>query len=223
MSNLEIIYDYASDYTVKCLLNDVHPENEGKCVVLADEFNWQSDPQVRKYFIKLFNEKKTINGEFDFSKNLLFSVVCVTPGFPENIEYPNYLSDDETSEFEYCITFNSTKEDAIKFFDKEYECKLIKLNIIPENSALSKKYNGYFGPAPQERIFSEKDIKYLLKCYRIWEFSHIILENELFEEFDDVCSDEKPLTCRSIKNLIEFYINFSFENEWDNNKFVQES
>ena len=75
-----LTYAYAvDDKNLGLLLNEKHPELEGKCVLFADELNRQKTEQLRRPFMSLFNEKRNATGSLDFSKNLLFCVVATNP------------------------------------------------------------------------------------------------------------------------------------------------
>ena len=51
------------------LLNNLHPELAGKCVLFVDEFNRQKQDQLRRPLMSLFNEKRKSDGTVDVSKN----------------------------------------------------------------------------------------------------------------------------------------------------------
>ena len=58
-----LTYAYAvDDKNLGLLLNERHPELEGKCILFADELNRQQTSQLRRPFMSLFNEKRNETG-----------------------------------------------------------------------------------------------------------------------------------------------------------------
>lgn len=100
------------------LLNNLHPELAGKCVLFVDEFNRQKQDQLRRPLMSLFNEKRNSDGTVDVSKNLLFSVICINPsGLKFKDKGTVDLNDAEHNRFLHTLRgHDSNAEEALKFY-----------------------------------------------------------------------------------------------------------
>jgi MoxR-like ATPase len=100
------------------LLNNVHPELAGKCVLFVDEFNRQKQDQLRRPLMSLFNEKRNSDGSVDVSKNLLFSVICINPsGIKFKDKGTVDVNDPEHNRFLHTLRgYDSNKDEALKFY-----------------------------------------------------------------------------------------------------------
>jgi hypothetical protein len=100
------------------LLNNLHPEFAGKCILFVDEFNRQKQDQLRRPLMSLFNEKRNSDGTVDISKNLLFSVICINPsGIKFKDKGTVDLNDAEHNRFISTIRgFDSNAEESLRFF-----------------------------------------------------------------------------------------------------------
>jgi hypothetical protein len=100
------------------LLNKLHPELAGKCVLFVDEFNRQKQDQLRRPLMSLFNEKRNSDGSVDVSKNLLFSVICINPsGLKFKDKGTVDVNDAEHNRFLHTLRgHDSNAEEALKFY-----------------------------------------------------------------------------------------------------------
>lgn len=167
---------------VEKLLNSKHPELEGKCVLFVDELNRQKAQQLRRPFMSLFNEKTNADGTLDFSKNLLFSVICINP-YGDQYHDPGVgeLVPAELNRFLSKITFDSTKDSSVAYFNGWINNKLLDLGIIPPNSVASKNHNGFVGPT---KSLSAKDLELAKTFIKRYELATTILSHPSFR-FDE--------------------------------------
>jgi hypothetical protein len=106
------------DEVLDKLLNNLHPELAGKCVLFVDEFNRQKSDQLRRPLMSLFNEKRNSDGTVDISRNLLFSVICINPsGIKFKDKGTVDPNDAEHNRFLHTLRgYDSNAEDALKFY-----------------------------------------------------------------------------------------------------------
>ena len=144
-----LTYAYAvDDKNLGLLLNEKHPELEGKCVLFADELNRQKTEQLRRPFMSLFNEKRNATGSLDFSKNLLFCVVATNPfGNDFHDKGVSELNSAEKDRFNrQRHDFDSNINDAINFWTWFRSKELLDMGIISPGSAASTNHGGWVGP-----------------------------------------------------------------------------
>lgn len=115
----ELTYAYAvDDRNLGLLINEKHPELEGKCVLFVDELNRQKTEQLRRPFMSLFNEKRNASGSLDFAKNLLFCVVAINPFgndfHDKGVSELNAAEKDRFARQQY--SFDSNIDDALQFW-----------------------------------------------------------------------------------------------------------
>lgn len=142
------------------------PANEGKCVLFVDEFNRQKDQQLRRVFLSLFNEKRNADGSLNFTKTLLFSVVCINPaGAKYHDRGTDQLNQAERSRFVTDLSdFDSNAEDAKAFFKGNIQKRLLALGVIAPDSEVAKKYKRS-GPYKELSKEDLDDIDVELKVY----------------------------------------------------------
>lgn len=153
---------------VEKLLNDMHPELEGKCVLFVDELNRQKSQQLRRPFMSLFNEKRNADGTLDFSKNLLFCVICINPyGDEFHDSGVGELVPAEKNRFLNKLSFDSTVEGAQAFFNGWIKSKLLDFGVIPPNSTASNRRNGFVGPVKELEPEKLELVKSFIKRYEL--------------------------------------------------------
>ena len=145
----ELTYAYAvDDRNLGLLINEKHPELEGKCVLFVDELNRQKTEQLRRPFMSLFNEKRNASGSLDFAKNLLFCVVAINPFgndfHDKGVSELNAAEKDRFARQQY--SFDSNVDDALQFWTWYRSKELLNLGIIPPGSAASINHGGWVGP-----------------------------------------------------------------------------
>ena len=165
------------------LLNNLHPELAGKCVLFVDEFNRQKQDQLRRPLMSLFNEKRNSDGTVDVSKNLLFSVICINPsGLKFKDKGTVDLNDAEHNRFLHTLRgHDSNAEEALKFYRGWHIKELLDLGIISPDSVASKNHDGFVAPT---RPLSEEDLEDAKEYVRIYELAKQILEHEDFKFSD---------------------------------------
>lgn len=192
------------------LLNNLHPELAGKCVLFVDEFNRQKQDQLRRPLMSLFNEKRNSDGTVDVSKNLLFSVICINPsGIKFRDKGTVDLNDAEHNRFLHTLRgYDSNAEEALKFYKGWHIKELLNLGIIPPDSVASKNHGGFVGPT---RALSEEELEDAKEYVRIYALAKQILEHEDFnfsdrddlEELDQGTGLRKQLlTARLLTDLL---------------------
>lgn len=159
------------------LLNNLHPELAGKCVLFVDEFNRQKQDQLRRPLMSLFNEKRNSDGSVDVSKNLLFSVICINPsGLKFKDKGTVDLNDAEHNRFLHTLRgYDSNPEEALRFFYGWHIKELLNLGIIPPNSTASKNHGGHVGPT---RPLTEDELEDAKEYIRIYDLADKILNPE---------------------------------------------
>lgn len=165
------------------LLNNLHPELAGKCVLFVDEFNRQKQDQLRRPLMSLFNEKRNSDGTVDVSKNLLFSVICINPsGLKFKDKGTVDLNDAEHNRFLHTLRgHDSNAEEALKFYKGWHIKELLDLGIISPDSVASKNHNGFVGPT---RPLTDEELEDAKEYVRIYELARQILEHEDFKFSD---------------------------------------
>ena len=165
------------------LLNNLHPELAGKCVLFVDEFNRQKQDQLRRPLMSLFNEKRNSDGTVDVSKNLLFSVICINPsGIKFKDKGTVDLNDAEHNRFLHTLRgFDSNADEALKFYKGWHIKELLDLGIIPPDSVASKNHGGFVGPT---RPLSKEELEDAKEYIRIYALAKQILEHEDFKFSD---------------------------------------
>ena len=151
------------------LLNSIHPELAGKCVLFVDEFNRQKQDQLRRPLMSLFNEKRNADGTVDVSKNLLFSVVCINPsGLKFRDKGTVDLNDAEHNRFMSTLRgFDSNAEASLRFFEGWHRKQLLNLGIIPPDSTASKNHGGFVGPTRELSADELEDAKEYIRIYAL--------------------------------------------------------
>lgn len=172
-----ITYAYNLEQLDK-LLYTHHPELEGKCVLFVDELNRQKSQQLRRPFMSVFNEKRNASGKLDFSKNLLFSVVCINP-YGDEFHDPGVgeLVPAEKNRFLVKKTFDSTPDSSLAYFNGKIKSDLLDLDIIPPSSKASDRRNGFVGPRHELSADELEEAKTAIKEY---ELATYILRHEDF-------------------------------------------
>ncbi len=148
----ELTYAYAvDDRNLGLLINEKHPELEGKCVLFVDELNRQKTEQLRRPFMSLFNEKRNASGSLDFAKNLLFCVVAINPFgndfHDKGVSELNAAEKDRFARQQY--SFDSNISDAIQFWTWYRSKELLDLGIISPGSTASANHGGWVGPTKE--------------------------------------------------------------------------
>jgi len=179
----ELTYAYAADdNNLGLLLNEKHPELEGKCVLFVDELNRQKTEQLRRPFMSLFNEKRNASGTLDFSKNLLFCVVCINPFgndfHDKGVSELNGAEKDRFARQQY--NFDSNIDDAINFWKWFRMKELLNMGIISPGSAASANHNGWVGPTKDLDADDLAHAKRVIKAsaLALYILTHVIDSNE---------------------------------------------
>ena len=173
----ELTYAYAvDDRNLGMLLNEKHPELEGKCVLFVDELNRQKTEQLRRPFMSLFNEKRNASGSLDFAKNLLFCVVAINPFgndfHDKGVSELNAAEKDRFDNQEY--NFDSNISDAIQFWTWYRSRELLNLGIISPGSTASTNHGGWVGPTKK---LSESDLMHAKRVLKGATLALYILNN----------------------------------------------
>lgn len=172
-----LTYAYAvDDRNLGLLLNEKHPELEGKCVLFVDELNRQKTEQLRRPFMSLFNEKTNANGSLDFTKNLLFCVVAINPFgndfHDKGVSELNAAEKDRFDNQEY--NFDSNINDALQFWTWFRSKELLDLGIISPGSAASTNHGGWVGPTKE---LDEDDLTHAKRVIKAAALALYILNN----------------------------------------------
>ena len=190
------------------LLNDLHPELEGKCVLFVDELNRQLKTEFRRPFMSIFAGKTNVNGVLDFRKNLLFSVAAINPFGPQYHDRGvAELIPAELDRFEVILDYDSTPAAAKSYFIGMLARTLHELGIIAPGSELSAKYNGYIGPT---RKLTDAELQKAVDQIRQTKIALAILDdpNFKFDDREDFASlggqkQKRPFSARTLSNMIE--------------------
>ena len=172
-----LTYAYAvDDKNLGLLINEKHPELEGKCVLFADELNRQKTEQLRRPFMSLFNEKRNATGSLDFSKNLLFCVVATNPfGNDFHDKGVSELNGAEKDRFNrQRHDFDSNINDAINFWTWFRSKELLDMGIISPGSAASANHGGWVGPTKK---LDEDDLMHAKRVIKGTALALYILNN----------------------------------------------
>lgn len=195
------------------LLNDLlDPQYAGKCVLFVDEFNRQQNQQLRRVFLSIFNEKRNANGSLDFSKNLLFTVVCINPaGAKYKDKGTDQLNQAERSRFVYDITdFDSKPEESWAYFDQTFNKRLLALGVIVPDSKAATKYDKY---GPYKKL-TDADLADIDEELKIHDLAKYILNDKYhpnvsfaFDSRDDLADlsdyNKQLLNARKLTDLLE--------------------
>lgn len=179
------------------------PLTTGKCVLFLDEFNRQTNAQIRGALLTLINEKRTAgytekggNG-FDFSKTLLFTIACINPSVRTD-RGAAPLNDAERSRFIFNINdFDSDLTTWTNYMDTTLANDLVKKfgknlsTAIETGLGLKKRAKGAANITPEQ----EDD---LLTAVKIYDLAHAIAENPNFvldtkNDLDDIYDEQKQL------------------------------
>ena len=173
----ELTYAYAvDDRNLGMLINEKHPELEGKCVLFVDELNRQKTEQLRRPFMSLFNEKRNASGSLDFAKNLLFCVIAINPFgndfHDKGVSELNSAENDRFDNQEY--NFDSNIDDARQFWTWYRSKELLNLGIISPGSAASTNHGGWVGPTKE---LSDSDLMHAKRVLKGATLALYILNN----------------------------------------------
>ena len=115
-------------------------KDNGECIMFLDEYNRQTNPQIRSALLTLINEKRTPDGRQDFSDTLLFTVACINPAVRTDPGAAP-LNDAERSRFIYTISdFDSDNETALNYTNVVTANRLKKLGIKLPDSEISSMH-----------------------------------------------------------------------------------
>lgn len=173
---VSMIYsDYLKDLT--------DPKYAGNCVIFCDEYNRQVNASLRAILLTVFNEKRTRDGNLDFSDNLLFSIVAMNPpgkGNDFNDAGAVALPDVELNRFSTKLMgakgIDSDPEDTLKYFKSSFKKLLATYGIIMPNSKAASKYNR----AGITRQLSEEDKEDLLDLIKEQILAEKLLNDPIF-------------------------------------------
>jgi hypothetical protein len=174
-----VVYSYAKEKFAPLL----DPANAGKCVLFVDEFNRQKTVQLRRPFMSLYNEKRNADGTLDFSKTLLFSVVCINPFGPQyHDQGVGEMYPAEINRFLFKRMgdkgFDSNTDEAIKYWAGSTANKLLKqLGIISPGSQASKNHGGFVGPT---RDLTTDELELAQRTIRVYTLAMQILTHPEF-------------------------------------------
>ena len=204
----ELIYLFNNKKLNKLL----DPNYKEQCVIFVDELNRQQTAALRRPLMSLFNEKRNADGSKDFSKNLLFSIVCINPADGSGGQFHDKGLADifgaEDDRFPFQIEeFDSNIKDALAFYRWYRQNELLNLGIIMPNTAASKNHGGYVGPS--KRLSKEEllKIKRILKVCELAEYilTHVTdsKETEIFSQRADIDKEfregkKRPVTARGL-------------------------
>ena len=175
-----VVYSYAKEKFAPLL----DPANAGKCVLFVDEFNRQKTVQLRRPFMSLYNEKRNADGTLDFSKTLLFSVVCINPFGPQYHDqgvgemYPAEINRFLFKRMGDEKGFDSNTEEAIKYWTGSTTNRLLKqLGIVSPGSQASKNHGGFVGPT---RDLTTDELELAQRTIRVYTLAMQILTHPEF-------------------------------------------
>ena len=206
----ELIYLFNNKKLGKLL----DPAYAKKCVVFVDELNRQKTAQLRRPLMSLFNEKRNADGSKDFSKNLLFSIVCINPADSNGNRYHDdglvniFGAEDDIFEFQI-DQFDSTIQDALSFYTWYRQSELQNLGIILPGTKASDNHDGWVGPTRDLTDAERNKAKRILK---VCELAIYILKNvtkssesEVFSQRGDIDAEyrEGPKRAVSARGLFD--------------------
>lgn len=173
-------------------------KKSGECIMFLDEYNRQTNPQIRSVLLTLINEKRTPDGRQDFSDTLLFTVACINPTVRTDPGAAP-LNDAERSRFIYTLPdFDSDNETALNFNKVSTANKLRKLGIkIPDSELANMHIKKRQKPTAVLSAEDERnaDIDETLKIDDITDYILAYLE---FDTKDDL--QELNLTQKNLLN-----------------------
>lgn len=157
---------FAYSKSVRPLLD---PNNVGKCVLFVDEYNRQTDSQKRRAFYSLFNEKCNADGNLNFSKNLLFSVIAINPAGREYRDLgAAELNGAELGRFSTKMIgdegFDYDERESLSYVQGALTEFLLNFGIIRKGSKASANHKGFYGPTKPLSKEDLEDIDIELKC-----------------------------------------------------------
>ena len=173
----------------------LNPKYEKKCVIFVDELNRQKTAQLRRPLMSLFNEKRNADGSKDFSKNLLFSIVCINPADGDGYQFHDEglvdLGGAEINRFPFQVKqFDSTIPDALSFFKWYRQTELLKLGIIMPGSKASENHDGWVGPTKE---LSATDLVKAKKTIKVCDLAIYILNHVSKSKETEVFSQRKDI------------------------------
>lgn len=174
-----VVYSYAKEKFAPLL----DPANAGKCVLFVDEFNRQKTVQLRRPFMSLYNEKRNADGTLDFSKTLLFSVVCINPFGPQyHDQGVGEMYPAEINRFLFKRMgdkgFDSNTDEAINYWRASTANTLLKqLGIVSPGSVASKNHGGFVGPT---RDLTADELELAQRTIRVYTLAMQILTHPEF-------------------------------------------
>ena len=182
-------------FNKKKLATLMDPKYKEKCVLFVDELNRQKTAQLRRPLMSLFNEKRNADGSLDFSKNLLFSIVCINPADGDGGQFhDDGLADifgAEPDRFAYHLKkFDSTIKDAISYYTWYRQKELLEKGILSPGSAASANHGGWVGPT---RELSEDELDEVKDTLKICELALYILNNVTKSHEINIFSDRKDI------------------------------
>ena len=199
---------YAYGHKLDALLD---PKQAGKCVLFVDEFNRQKDQQLRRPLMSLFNEKTNGDGTFDYSENLLFSVVCINPsGVKYRDRGASELNDAERNRFAIQLrgkdAFNSDPKASLDYLRANMNGSLLTLGVIPPNSLASRNHNNWVGPT---RDLTEEQYEVAVDTVKVYSLGSFILSDPTFkydtvDDLDEIHDEDASLlSARSFTEMLE--------------------
>lgn len=164
------------------------PLAKEECVLFLDEFNRQTNPQIRGALLTLINEKRTADGKQDFSNTLLFTVAIMNPAVPTD-PGASALNDAEKSRFIYKVTdFDSDNDTALNYNDVSFANKMAKLGIDvgPLVGDTVKTRSGNKRNIKAAADLSEEQFDDAVEYIKIWDITKYILATLQFDTKDDL-------------------------------------
>lgn len=215
----ELIYLFNNKKLAKLM----DPKYEKKCVIFVDELNRQKTAQLRRPLMSLFNEKRNADGSKDFSKNLLFSIVCINPADGSGGQFHDdglvdiFGAEDDRFVFQI-EAFDSTIKDAISYYTWYRQTKLLQKGVLRPGSAASINHGGWVGPTKE---LSEKDINEIKRMLKVCELALYILNNvtksnqtEIFSQRKDIDSEyragkKRAVSARGLFDAVTLAVNIT--------------
>lgn len=171
-------------------------KDNGECIVFLDEYNRQTNPQIRGGLLTLINEKRTPDGRQDFSDTLLFTVACINPAVRTDPGAAP-LNDAERSRFIYTIAdFDSDNETALDYINTVTANKLRRLGIkLPDSEISGMHLKKRQKPAAALSAEDERnaDIDEILKIDDITKYILAQLEFDTKDDLQELNMTQKNL------------------------------
>lgn len=171
-------------------------KDNGECIMFLDEYNRQTNPQIRGGLLTLINEKRTPDGRQDFSDTLLFTVACINPAVRTDPGAAP-LNDAERSRFIYTIAdFDSDNETALDYTNVVTANKLKKLGIkLPDSEISGMHLKKRQKPAAALSAEDERnaDIDEILKIDDITKYILAQLEFDTKDDLQELNMTQKNL------------------------------